>query len=331
MKNKMKNISKNLLILLIIIVVLLPNLYSQNNTIKFYQDSLKTDFEIKKKNSRRWLLGTIANLGLTTGFHFLGNNSYSKYEEAKSPSEVEKYWDQTMNYDKAFDISVGTASVMLFQSIRAKVKNQSIQSEMEKIPLQYISTVSEKKNLVCSSSIIDDDSNLILLCNEKKLERKSFNRQKNDNSIFLYKVNMEGQIKWKHHYNTKNYEFGNSIIKTMDSGFLIAGISRFTPIDNFNVLLIKNDSVGNIEWQKTFEITGQSEIMFVEQSNDSVYNIIGKSTTSYRVIHWFLKIDSNGEILNKTEFLVNNIFFDYSIIPMKNGYIIGGSYRIKDR
>jgi len=84
---------------------------------------------------------------------------------------------------------------------------------------------------------------------------------------------------------------GYSMCQTIDSGYIIYGDSHFTPI------LLKIDSDGYQQWNKTFFEKGYSTGDAVIQTADGGYVVTGRIEFDNDTSHcYLLKTDSNGEM-----------------------------------
>jgi len=79
--------------------------------------------------------------------------------------------------------------------------------------------------------------------------------------MWMVKMNSEGDILWDKSFGTDDFDYGHSIIQTSDGGFLIGGASTIgnggnltcEPFNyNAEAILLKLDSIGNIEWQACY-------------------------------------------------------------------------------
>ncbi|HPN13971.1 MAG TPA: hypothetical protein PLA65_18070 [Spirochaetota bacterium] len=66
-----------------------------------------------------------------------------------------------------------------------------------------------------------------------------------------------------------------SIIPLSDGGYLAAGNTRSSGAGGFDILLMKLDQYGNIEWQKTLGGSLDDKIRVIKKTSDSGYIIIG--------------------------------------------------------
>jgi hypothetical protein len=151
-------------------------------------------------------------------------------------------------------------------------------------------------------------------------QTESFGNGSSD--IWLIKTNSEGIEEWNNIFGGGYYDASFSIQTTQDGGYIIAGSTQSFGNGTSDVWLIKTDSQGNEEWNKTFGGSYYDGGSFVQQTTDDGYIITGVS--QYQNL-WLIKTDSLGnEQWEKT--------FDESIKSegncvqqtTDNGYIITG-------
>ncbi len=114
--------------------------------------------------------------------------------------------------------------------------------------------------------------------------------------VYLVKTNARGDTMWTGTYGATNYSHGNSVQRTTDGGYIVAGSVR-SSLSGYDVYLVKTDSLGDTLWTRTFG--GDSEDMgrSVCQSADGGYVITGytKSFGAGSYDFYLVKADSSGD------------------------------------
>ena len=104
--------------------------------------------------------------------------------------------------------------------------------------------------------------------------------------LWIIKITSEGTLLWEKSLGGSSFDVGRSISKTQDHGFLISGSSRSTDGNletnkgQNDAWVLKINSSGNLEWQKT---VGGSEVDFfydVVELSDQTIVVVGDSNSS---------------------------------------------------
>lgn len=143
--------------------------------------------------------------------------------------------------------------------------------------------------------------------------------------IVLLKLNNEYNIVWQKVYGTAREERANHIIKTLDGGYIICGYIALNALSQRDILLIKLDSAGGIEWARTY----------FTALNEEAYKIIEKPNGGYVIIGYIeyegnaddilvISIDNLGNIQWQKRY--GGIGYDraISIIEEEAGFLIMG-------
>ncbi len=112
--------------------------------------------------------------------------------------------------------------------------------------------------------------------------------------IWLIKTDQSGILEWDRTFGGLGKELGFFVQQTRDGGYIITGGKKSFWIGNYHVWVIKTDSDGILEWDKTFEGPGEDLGFSVQQTNDNGYIIAGYTTISDGRKAWLIKIDPAG-------------------------------------
>jgi len=159
--------------------------------------------------------------------------------------------------------------------------------------------------------------------------------------VWIIKLDTNGEIDWDKTFGGNNLDCASSIIQTNDGGYAVVGETESKGAGERDVWLLKLDTNGEKEWDKTFGGSDPESASSIIQTNDGGYAIVGgtqdgnfsKSDPLRRFI-WFIKLDSNGEKEWDKAYLKNyNKLIDWGscfIQEITNGYLITGASSLKD-
>lgn len=122
--------------------------------------------------------------------------------------------------------------------------------------------------------------------------------------LLLAKIDKDGNLEWSRTYGGESYESGRSIFQTIDKGYLVIGTTSSYGAGNSDLWVLKTDSMGVMEWAKTYGGKNSEQAEDAILADDGNYVLIS-STFSYggggQEI-WLLKIDYNGNVLENHTF-----------------------------
>lgn len=91
-------------------------------------------------------------------------------------------------------------------------------------------------------------------------------------------------------------EQGRTITRTNDGGFMIAGSTLADTAGELDILLIKTDGLGNIQWTKVIGNTNEEYATHIRQSSDGSYLIFGNTEFGGIDTMFLIKTDKNGNV-----------------------------------
>lgn len=121
--------------------------------------------------------------------------------------------------------------------------------------------------------------------------------------VYLVKIDGEGKAVWSKNYGHGSYASGVEAIQTKDGGYIVAGYSLDSKTNEMDALIIKTDSGGNLEWNKTYGRELYDDAYSIVQMKDGRYAFTG-STDSFgnQSDVYFVVIDESGNIIMETHF-----------------------------
>lgn len=125
--------------------------------------------------------------------------------------------------------------------------------------------------------------------------------------IWVLNLDSSGNILWQKTYGGSGSDYALDLQLTIDGGFIMAGYTNSFGAGSNDIWVIKADSGGNIQWQKTYGSTGDDIAYDVIQTSNGGYAVLG-STKSFGAASfdiWLLILDTNGEIAPDCSFISN--------------------------
>ena len=145
----------------------------------------------------------------------------------------------------------------------------------------------------------------------------------------LMKINSLGDSLW-----SKSLEAGlRSVTRSDYGGYILTG-AIWNGAEEVNVLLLKTDSLGNTEWERTYDYQNDYDIGYsVQQTIDGGYIVCGSGQWDVNY-GWIIRTDSVGDTLwtksiesySKINNFTTLYTVCYSVIQASNGdYIVAGN------
>ncbi|WP_262149388.1 T9SS type A sorting domain-containing protein [Chryseobacterium foetidum] len=160
-----------------------------------------------------------------------------------------------------------------------------------------------------------------------------------NDDFWVVKTDGSGNLQWQKSFGGTGSEQARSVITTADGGYIVAG---FTSSNNGHITynrgsndywVIKLDSTGNLQWQKTYGGGGNDMANSICQTSDGGYIIAGASNSVSGDItnpkgdndYWIVKTDALGNLLWQKSLGGDNNDKATEIKQTKDGgYIVAG-------
>lgn len=165
----------------------------------------------------------------------------------------------------------------------------------------------------------------------------------NDFDFYVVKLDTGGNTIWQKFYGGTGDDTPYSITQTFDGGYIACGYSQSNDgqvtghhgtLPFNDAWIIKTDSAGNLQWQRSYGGTGQEEATSIIQSNDSCYVFTGWATSSNGDVssvhgsfdYWVVKIDTGGNIKWQTCLGGTSVEQSYAIEQtVDGGFVVSGN------
>lgn len=118
-------------------------------------------------------------------------------------------------------------------------------------------------------------------------------------SVYLIKTDSNGIFKWSKTYGGINADKGMSIVKTPDNGAYISGYSNSFNNLEYDAYCIKIDSIGTMQWQRSYEGNDWDFIYSSALMPDSGLVMVGEtySNTAGDADAYIIRINKQGDVI----------------------------------
>jgi len=163
--------------------------------------------------------------------------------------------------------------------------------------------------------------------------------QKGNGDCWLVKTDNAGNIVWENSFGGSNYDFLQSVEKTNDGGYILAGYSESTDGDvagahgGGDSWIVKVNALGNVQWEKAFGSNGNDYAYCIQKRVYGGYVIAGYSELNNGNVSgnhgsydcWILELDDLGAIEMQNSYGGTGVDIAYSIRETSAGnYLIAG-------
>jgi predicted secreted protein len=119
-----------------------------------------------------------------------------------------------------------------------------------------------------------------------------------DQDLWVAKLDFSGNVEWQKTYGGSKDDVASSIQPTTDGGYIVAGNTASFGAGGKDVWVLKLNSSGGVQWQKTYGGSKDDVASSIQLTADGGYIVAG-STASFGAGGkdiWVLKIDSSGSV-----------------------------------
>jgi len=145
--------------------------------------------------------------------------------------------------------------------------------------------------------------------------------------FWVLKLDGSGDVTWQKTYEGADSDYASSIQQTLDSGYIVAGLTESFGAGHFDNWVIKLDSDGNITWQKTYGGSEGEFYAYIKQTTDEGY-IMTSTTESFGAGYfdfWIITLDNSGNVSWEKTYGGSDSDSPWSIQQTLNGgYIVSG-------
>jgi len=146
--------------------------------------------------------------------------------------------------------------------------------------------------------------------------------------VYLVKTDSGGNLEWEKTFGGEGSDYGTSVQVTADGGYIITGYTTSSGAGGWDVYLVKTDSSGNLEWEKTFGGIVSDSGSSVQITDDGGYIITG-NTLSYGVAGetdvYLIRTDSDGNLVWEKTFGGAGSDYGSTVqVTADGGYILAG-------
>ena len=163
--------------------------------------------------------------------------------------------------------------------------------------------------------------------------------------FWVVKLDSSGAVQWKKAYGGSDNDWPYSIIQTDDGGYVAVGLTESNDGDvsgnhgDKDMWIIKLDSSGILQWQKTLGGSDWEEAWSVKQTMDGGYILAGRTGSTDGDVtglhgyldYWVVKLNNSGSLEWQKSLGGTGLDLGYSIRQTnEGGYIVVGESDSQD-
>jgi len=115
--------------------------------------------------------------------------------------------------------------------------------------------------------------------------------------FWLVKTDADGNQIWNRTFGGIDRDVARALMQTEDNGYIIAGYTSSFTVGDEDFWLVKTDSFGNVQWNKTYGEFGNERACDLVRVNEEGYAIAGWTDSfGFSKDFWLIKTDLNGTV-----------------------------------
>lgn len=188
---------------------------------------------------------------------------------------------------------------------------------------EQVSSVQSKYFLKFFGSYSLDSGNDVIALDNGYILTGTKSTPGNDDEIVLIKTDEFGNQAWEKTFGGEDDDQGISVLETEDQGFLVLGTATDTTGDK-NIILLKIDAGGNLEWQKQYGGENDEEARIAKKLTDG-FLLMGTIEENGNQDILLIRTNSNGDTLWQSTFGGSGDESGNDLLVTFNGYLIVGT------
>jgi uncharacterized delta-60 repeat protein len=148
-----------------------------------------------------------------------------------------------------------------------------------------------------------------------------------DADFWVLKLDSTGSVTWQKTFGGSLGDYPQSVETTPDGGCIVAGSTNSFDTVNVDAWLLKLNSSGSVEWQKTYGGDNGDSAQCIQKTSDGGYIMAGDTASfgSAVVDFWLVKLNSTGSITWQKTYGGNSWDIASSVEQtLDDGYIVAG-------
>jgi len=144
-----------------------------------------------------------------------------------------------------------------------------------------------------------------------------------DGEAYLIRIDALGNALWEQNYGGTLYDAASDLIQTLDGGFLILGWTRSFGEGERDFYLVKTDSLGNQQWQRTYGNSGNEGGWSIMRLTNGNYILTGGGSDDGVTSHGRLyEVDPTGEVVWQRNYAMQSGNSLFKTLEMEDGSLV---------